>query len=184
MTACKTCAEQRHKNWREKPEIKTRLSEYSRQWQKDNPEKLKAYQKEYYSRPETKKRWREKERSRWTNDPQHRLHKNMSRGIRSSLNAGKGGASWEVVVEYTLKDLRRHLEKQFQLGMTWDNYGRGGWHIDHIIPASAFNFESVDDHDFKRCWALKNLQPLWETENLKKNAKLNRSFQPTLALGS
>lgn len=48
----------------------------------------------------------------------------------------------------------------------------GEWEIDHIIPVAAFDIETVDSHDFKRCWALANLQPLWKHENRAKNAKV------------
>jgi hypothetical protein len=64
--------------------------------------------------------------------------------------------------------------------MTWDNYGE--WHIDHIIPISAFNFNSPEDFDFKRCWALKNLRPIWAHDNLIKQARLSSPFQPGLAM--
>lgn len=75
-----------------------------------------------------------------------------------------------------------HLERQFLPGMTWENHGRFGWHIDHIIPLSAFNFETPDHIDFKRAWALSNLQPLWWQDNLKKRAKIEGAFQPSLAI--
>jgi 5-methylcytosine-specific restriction endonuclease McrA len=66
--------------------------------------------------------------------------------------------------------------------MTWGNYGRHGWHIDHRIPISAFNFKAPTDIDFKKCWALSNLQPLWSHENQKKYNKLLKPFQPSLNL--
>jgi len=62
--------------------------------------------------------------------------------------------------------------------MTWDNYGK--WHIDHVIPTSVFNFEKPEDDDFKRCWSLQNLQPLWALDNIKKGNKLEKPFQPKL----
>jgi 5-methylcytosine-specific restriction endonuclease McrA len=54
--------------------------------------------------------------------------------------------------------------------MTWDNYGK--WHIDHIIPDSHFNYDKIDDEQFKLAWALENLQPLWAAENYRKYNKL------------
>jgi hypothetical protein len=66
-------------------------------------------------------------------------------------------------------DLREHLEKQFKYGMSWDNYGFYGWHIDHIIPLShAKNEEDL----FKLCHYT-NLQPLWSKDNLSKGCKIN-----------
>jgi hypothetical protein len=64
--------------------------------------------------------------------------------------------------------LKEHLEKQFKDGMNWDNYGKNGWHIDHIIPlSSAKNEEEM----YKLCH-FTNLQPLWAKENLSKGSKI------------
>jgi len=59
---------------------------------------------------------------------------------------------------------------------------RKDYHIDHIIPQSAFNYETPKDLDFKKCWALTNLQILSSVENMKKSAKLDKPFQPSLLL--
>ena len=56
--------------------------------------------------------------------------------------------------------------------MSWENYG-SYWHIDHIKPDSRFIYESVEDIEFKKCWALSNLQPLKAEDNLKKSNKWN-----------
>jgi hypothetical protein len=132
-------------------------------------------------------KWREYARryqlERHRNSPKARLERSMSGGIYKSLVHGaKGGRGWEILVGYNLQQLMRHLEKHFLPGMTWDNYGRGGWHIDHKIPKSAFNYAAPEHEDFKRCWALTNLQPLWERENISKGDKLSGPFQPTLAI--
>jgi hypothetical protein len=84
-------------------------------------------------------------------------------------------------VGYTVEQLKAHLEKQFEPGMTWQNHGRE-WHIDHKIPKAAFNFETAEDIDFKRCWALRNLKPMRATDNIKKKDKINHPFQPSLAI--
>ncbi len=62
---------------------------------------------------------------------------------------------------YTVQELISHIEKLFVGGMCWENYG--DWHLDHIIPISLFTFNSYDHPEFKECWALSNLQPLWST---------------------
>ena len=54
--------------------------------------------------------------------------------------------------------------------MTIDNYGL--WEIDHIIPRSFFKYRSPRNKQFKKCWALENLQPLWKSENRKKGNKI------------
>ena len=112
-----------------------------------------------------------------------RLSNAIRANIRDALHR-KGGdkkeRGWESLVGYTIKDLIKHLQKQFTGGMTWNNYGK--WHIDHIIPVSAFNFTSTDGFDFKRCWALSNLQPLWAKENMSKHTDILKPFQPSLKI--
>lgn len=65
--------------------------------------------------------------------------------------------------------LKEHLEKQFILGMTWENYGQKGWHIDHIKPCCKFNL--LLEEEQRRCFHYTNLQPLWATDNHKKGGK-------------
>ena len=114
-------------------------------------------------------------RNKEKSEPKFKLRRRMSTSIYLSIVGDKGGRSWETLVGYTLKDLKRHLEKQFTEGMSWDNHG--DWHIDHIIPKVHFNYTTAEHIDFKRCWALKNLQPLWSEDNMKKHCKLNKPFQ-------
>lgn len=102
-------------------------------------------------------------------NPGRRLHNSMAVLIRRGLVKGKGGVPWQSLVGYSLDDLRRHLERQFTKGMTWDNIGK--WHVDHIQPRASFTFSDAADPEFLACWALTNLQPLWATDNLKKSDK-------------
>jgi hypothetical protein len=103
-------------------------------------------------------------------NPRRHLEHAISNMIWWALRKNKAGRPWTQFVDYTLGELMQHLESQFQLGMTWDNYGE--WHIDHIRPKSSFTFTSADDPQFKECWALSNLQPLWAKDNLSKGTKI------------
>ena len=100
--------------------------------------------------------------------------------MHTSLRSTKNGSKWEDLAGYSVDKLKKHLEKQFIDGMTWERFLNGEIHIDHKILVSVFNFSSPDDADFKRCYALKNLQPMWGIENLKKGNNLEIHFQPTL----
>lgn len=64
-----------------------------------------------------------------------------------------------------------YLESKFTIGMSWDNYGRDGWHIDHIKPCSSFDLR-LKKHQ-KQCFCFNNMQPLWAVENMAKNSKIN-----------
>jgi hypothetical protein len=74
-------------------------------------------------------------------------------------------------LEFTFKQFVDRFESLFQPGMTWDNYGYNGWHIDHIVPVSCFDYNSVECNEYKNCWKLSNLQPLWKLDNIKKSNK-------------
>jgi len=67
---------------------------------------------------------------------------------------------------YTPKELRAHLEAQFEPGMSWENYGRHGWHVDHRRPIATFPRTAT----VREINALDNLRPLWESENCGRRA--------------
>ena len=63
----------------------------------------------------------------------------------------------------------KHLESQFTEGMTWQNYGMHGWHVDHKKPCAAFNL--LEESEQKECFHYSNLQPLWAKDNLSKSSR-------------
>lgn len=139
-------------------------------WRAANPEIVKAKARRQYEKLKS--------------DPSHRVNSAVSRAIRASLPRGeKARRKTFDLLGYSKQDLMAHLERQFLPGMSWENYGIDGWHIDHIIPKSIFNITSVEDLDFKRAWALSNLQPLWAKDNQIKHATYKQPFQPSLAFG-
>jgi len=100
----------------------------------------------------------------------------VSRSLKRRWTSKKG-SSWELLLGYSLQELRDHLETKFTNGMSWDNYGK--WHVDHIVPQNSFIFSSPSDDKFRACWALTNLQPLWGTDNCSKRARLDWTPQAT-----
>jgi hypothetical protein len=141
-----------------------------------NAERVRERRREIYrNRMGNDPNFRAQKNSRskkYRSDPSIRVSCSVSKQIWRSLReiGGKRGYSWEDLVGYSKDELCEHLERQFQTGMSWENYG--DWHIDHIVPKSSFEFSTVRDPDFKRCWALTNLRPLWAKENISKGAKI------------
>ena len=70
----------------------------------------------------------------------------------------------------SIEFLKEYLEKQFTEGMSWDNYGLYGWHVDHIIPCASFDLTKIEEQ--RKCFHYTNLQPLWAKENLRKSKKI------------
>ena len=147
------------KRYRERPEVKEKT-------------------KEYYNRPDIRIKRRDHNRKysrERRKDPIIKMNERMSNGIRSSLqsnNLSKRGKHWEDLIGYTSQDLKKHIESLFTDGMTWEKLGKGEIQIDHIIPISFFVYISTGDVEFRMCWSLENLQPLWTKDNLEKNDKM------------
>lgn len=149
-------------------------TEVSKEW-------LRKYrQTEKYK--ETQKRWQQTEkRKEWNkkNYVKNKVSMLLSGAIRRSLKGNKNGRHWEELTGWTLQQFKRRFVQLFSEGMTWKNHGEV-WEIDHIIPLSAHNITSSECTDFKRAWALSNLQPLLKEENNFKRDKIEKPFQPTL----
>lgn len=161
-----------NKSWRENN--KEYRTKYIRKYLKDNKEKLRASAKINRARPEVKEKTRTYQRERTRVDMQFKL----GRSIRTRLNASlktKGVRKRRSSIKdlgCTLPELKKYIEKQFKRGMSWSNWGYGPdkWHLDHIMPLSAFDLTN------KQHWILAchygNLQPLWQHDNLTKSAKI------------
>ena len=127
-----------------------------------NPEKYKAMVK----RKNAKKR----------SLPANRIALSMSSIINFHIKDKNKEHTFDIL-GYSLEELQNHLESQFHSGMSWDNYGRNGWHIEHIRAVSRFSFDSKGDIEFKECFSLRNLQPMWESENLSKSDKITFNWK-------
>lgn len=149
---CKKCvillSKNKAKLWRKNN--KDKIAEKLHEWKQNNKLKHRLGAKRYYYK--------------------HKLESTIRSGIYRSLKHDYFG-KWQEVLGYDLDTLKKHLEKQFTEGMTWDNYGKFGWHIDHIKPINTFNITDQYCDDFKKCWALTNLRPLWWKDNLIRSKK-------------
>jgi len=115
-----------------------------------------------------------------------KIRHRISAAMRKAIKQGKAGRHWEELVDYTLEDLIKRLKSTVPDGYTWEDdfvNGNNILHIDHKIPMAVFNFESAEGIDFKRCFALENLQLLPALENERKSSKIEEPFQPCMAFG-
>ena len=154
------------------------MKEYSKKYYIKNIDKEKARLKAYKIKNKEAERERnikwnkdnrdyinKRERDRYKNDPQTRISNILRRRLGKAI---KSDQSHVKNLGCTIDELRKHLEDQFQEGMTWDNHGVYGWHIDHIKPLAKYNLE--DEDQLKEACNYKNLQPLWAKDNLSKGA--------------
>lgn len=153
--------------------------------QKEYRQKNKEKIKEYQNKPEaiarrqanrlknkekinTKKRNLEKLKR--STDPSYKLITNQRTRIRGVLKKYKTDKTLDLL-GCSAQFLRAYLESKFLEGMTWDNYGKHGWHVDHITPCSSFDLTDIKQQ--KICFHYTNLQPLWAIDNLKKSNKIS-----------
>lgn len=136
-----------------KDTIITKTAEYK----KDNKDKVRERNREYIS----KKR----------QSLEFRLYSNIRSRI-SGVIKKRCEVSGSLVLEFlgcSMSEFKIHIESQFIDDMTWDNYGRLGWHIDHIIPIS----KATNKEEFVKLNHYTNLRPLWAKENQQKGNKFN-----------
>lgn len=106
---------------------------------------------------------------------------NLSRRIRATItskmakmlreNGTPKQAERKLITGWSFEELRQHLSKLFEDGMSMENWGE--WQIDHIIPVSVVSFSDENDPRFKAVWSLSNLAPLWAADNNRKHNRLD-----------
>lgn len=171
MSHCKVCRKASCAEWHKNPVAGNKKIGRPKTLN-PKPPKKRIYQKKERKQPQTKEqrdaKRRERERLR-RESPSFRAISSVSRAIRYVIK--KDRKAWTNFVDFSPDDLIKHLESQFTEGMSWKNYGFRGWHIDHIKPVASFNITSSDCKDFKDCWSLSNLRPLWAKDNISKGSR-------------
>ena len=133
-----------------------KILERMKLYRQTHKEERKIYAKKYYNN--TLK----------TNINAKLAHNLRNRIIKVLKNINKSQSTINLL-GCSIEFLKQHLAKQFKQGMNWSNYGKYGWHVDHIKPCASFNL--VKPEEQCRCFHYTNLQPLWWKENLRKMKK-------------
>lgn len=144
--------------------------EVVRLWHIENKEYVREYRKRRAA--STLAERAEAQKVRYATDPQYREKVKLLRRLDHALRGTSArSAATAVILGCDQLELRKHIERQFQPGMTWDNRGKGllGWQIDHIVPCCRFDLR--DEQQQKLCFNYTNLRPLWSVDNLKKGSK-------------
>lgn len=114
-------------------------------------------------RPIINKKRKEKRNTDIQYKLQHNLRSRLNISIRNKVKTGSAISD----LGCSIQELKIYLESLFQAGMSWDNWGIYGWHIDHIKPISLFDLTNPEQ--VKEACNYKNLQPLWAIDNIKKS---------------
>lgn len=97
----------------------------------------------------------------------YNLRTRINQAFKSQTNYKKPDTLRAIGVDW--KIAKSHIERQFEKGMSWSNYGE--WHIDHIIPLASAKTEA----ELIKLCHYRNLQPLWAEENRRKHATIQES---------
>lgn len=172
-------------------ENKERLKPIRKVWKENNFDKLKNYQRIRYTNID-KERLKlyyinnidiiKENRLNYRNTNEYknwirlyRLKNSWKDRYRYSLkNVLKGFGKIKedktnIILGYSSIEFKNHIESQFNEIMSWDD--RDSFHIDHIVPISAFK----ENTPISIVNSLDNLRPLSVTENLSKNNSIDYS---------
>jgi hypothetical protein len=165
-------------------ENKETILEQNKNYIAENQEQRTAYLHTYYqnNKNEIIDKNHTRHKIRRKEDPAYRLRKDLSTRIYAELKKVGGSKNGESILKhflYSIQELKEHLENQFETWMTWENQGKYNaatwkdddittwtWQLDHIIPQANLPYTSMEDDNFKKCWALSNLRPLSAKQNV------------------
>jgi len=156
------------------PQCKECNLEYAKAYYLKNKNKInkrhRHNNKIYHAKPENKIKRQKRENQRYKTDINWRLTNILRSRIRSAIKNNQKSGSAISDLGCSIEKFKLWIEMNWKDGMTWDNHGLYGWHIDHIIPLSLFNLSIREE--FLKASHFTNLQPLWAKDNLIKQDKI------------
>ena len=172
--SCKICMNKKSKEYFEKN--KTSISEKNKEYRKKNIELIKIKRKKYIEdNPNLFKNWYNKNKEsrkeylkKYNSNPIVKVKNSLRSRINELMNKKYNNPKTTDLVGCDYSFLIEYIESKFTIGMSWENYGYYGWHIDHIVPLSS----AKNENELKKLFHYTNLQPLWAEENLSKGNKI------------
>lgn len=167
---CKKCYKQYYINNRSK------ILEKHKIYRKNNKEKIREYSKKHSI--VYKNRKNEIRKIRRINDINFTLKDRLRARVGQALRNFMKSNSTANLIGCSLEQLKEHLQQTAILNEYKDfdinNYNGKEYHIDHIIPCSAFDLSKEEEQ--RKCFHYTNLQILTAKENLEKSDKENICF--------
>lgn len=146
-----------------------------KKWKSDfrikNPEACAEYGRKTYQKNKKKRLAENNEynKKRSLIDPSFKLSRNLRNRLYHALKGKNKNGSSIKDLGCSVQELKIYIESKFQQGMTWDNYGYYGWHVDHIIP--LIYFDLTDRDQLLKACHYTNLQPMWAVDHKTKTKK-------------
>jgi 16S rRNA G966 N2-methylase RsmD len=166
-----TFSEKAKEKYRSDENHRLNVIQKSAKWADRNHDRKRKRAAEYFqeNKEVIRRKLREKSKSNVCIKLRNLIRSRVNEAINST-GKSKGGKSVLRFLPYSMEELKAYLESNFEDWMNWDNYGdlsKGvrTWNIDHIMPQSMFEYESMEHANFNRCWSLKNLRPYDSKEN-------------------
>ena len=162
---CENIKSQEYKNKNRKD-----LREYDKKRYYENHEKLKQKSRDYFNEHKLERKiYAQQYFQKIKNNLEYRIKHSLQSRIIHAVKKQETNKSNHTneLIGCSFEELKQHLEKQFTEGMSWKNYGRTGWHIDHIKPCFLFDLTKKDEQ--QQCFNYTNLRPLWWKDNLSRS---------------
>ena len=155
---------------------KDKVLKQNKDYRLKNFEKIKKTRKIYLDKnPNLFKNWVEKNKehrknyiNNYNSNPKIKLKNSLRSRINELMNKKYDNPRTVDMVGCDYEFLIKYIESKFTEGMSWDNYGYYGWHLDHITPLSSAKTEE----EISKLYHYTNLQPLWAKDNLQKSNKI------------
>lgn len=150
--------------------------EYHRLYRKNHHDKRLVAQRKYYKN--NKELCNRKSRNNFKKllkiSVHHKLQKRLRDRLRAALKQNIKSKPTLDMLGCKTEYFKTYLEKQFKSNMSWENYTKTGWNVDHIIPCTHFDLSIPEDQ--LKCFHYTNMQPLWWYDNNEKRAKLPSDY--------
>ena len=129
-------------------------------WCEDNKERINNKPYKWYSSNKVRLNVNRLHREYRKKSPKNLLTERIRHLINYSLRRkgiGRIGKCWKLL-GYSVEQLKERLNNTMPEGYNWQDFLNGKLDIDHIKMIKDFNYNNINDKQFKDCWSINNLR--------------------------